>query len=131
MSAQDNVRTVKDFFAAIGRGDRQALSALCVDDIEWVIPGAGWPLAGAHRGHAGLADLLEKSSELETSFPEPPEFVAEGDRVLMIGFSRGKVKATGRTFEDHFVFAFTVQAGKVVKIREYIDTLAMAQASAP
>jgi ketosteroid isomerase-like protein len=49
----------------------------------------------------------------------------------MIGFSRGKVKATNRTFEDHFVFAITVQNGEVTKIREYIDTLAMARASGP
>jgi len=99
------------------------------DGIEWIIPGADWPLAGAHRGHAGVADLLHMSSELETSFPKPPEFVAQGDRVLMIGFSRGKVKATNRRFEDNFVFAITVRNGKVTKIREYIDTLAMAWAS--
>jgi hypothetical protein len=39
--------------------------------IEWILPGADWPLASTHRGHAGLADLLHMSSELETSFPEP------------------------------------------------------------
>lgn len=131
MSTQANVQTVKDFFAAVGRGDQRGLRTLSDDDIEWIIPGADWPLAGTHRGHAGLADLLHMSSELETSFPEPPEFIAQGDRVLMIGFSRGKVKATNRTFQDHFVFAITVQNGKVTKIREYIDTLAMARASGP
>jgi ketosteroid isomerase-like protein len=38
---------VKSFFAAIGRGDKQVLLALVADDIEWIIPGEGWPLAGA------------------------------------------------------------------------------------
>jgi uncharacterized protein len=130
MSIQKNVQIVKDFFAAMGGSDRQGLLALCAEDIEWIIPGEDWPLAGTHRGHAGLADLLQKASEMvETSFPEPPEFVAQGDRVLVVGFATGRVKATNRTFEDDWVFAITVRNGKVTSIREYIDTLALARAS--
>ncbi|WP_248747288.1 MULTISPECIES: nuclear transport factor 2 family protein [unclassified Pseudomonas] len=129
MSTQGNVQTVKSFFAAMGRGDRPGLLALSAEDIEWIIPGQDWPLAGTHRGHQGLADLLQKACEMETSFPEPPEFVAQGDRVLMVGFAMGKVKATNRTFEDHFVFAMTVRNGKVTNIREYIDTQALARSS--
>ena len=129
MSTQKNVQIVKDFFAAMGRGDEQGLLAISAEDIEWIIPGE-WPLAGTHHGHAGLAGLLQKASEMvETSYPEPPEFVAQGDRVLVVGFATGRVKATNRTFDDHWVFAITVRNGKVTNIREYIDTLALARAS--
>ncbi|MBK5552645.1 nuclear transport factor 2 family protein [Pseudomonas sp. TH03] len=129
MSIQENIQVVKDFFAAMGGGDRQGLLALCAEDFEWIIPGEDWPLAGTHRGHAGLADVLQKASaELETSM-EPPEFVAQGDRVLVVGVATGKVKATNRTFEDYFVFAITVRNGKLTNIREYVDTQALAQAS--
>lgn len=130
MSIQENIQIVKDFFAAMGGGDRQGLLALSAENIEWIIPGEGWPLAGTHRGHAGLADLLQKASgEMEISSPEPPEFVAQGDRVLVVGFATGKVKATNRTFEDYFVFAITVRNGKLTNIREYVDTQALARAS--
>jgi ketosteroid isomerase-like protein len=130
ISTQENVQIVKDFFAAMGSGDRQALLALSAEGIEWIIPGEDWPLAGTHRGHTGLTDLLQKASEtVETSFPEPPEFVAQGDRVLVVGFATGRIKATNRTFEDHFVFAITVRNGKLTNIREYIDTQALARAS--
>jgi ketosteroid isomerase-like protein len=130
MSTQENVRIVKDAFAALGRGDKQGVLALSAEDIEWIIPGEGWPLAGTHRGHAELADLFQKASEVvETSFPEPPEFVAQGDRVLVVGFSKGRVKATNRTFEDHFVFAVTVRNGKLTNIREYVNTQALARAA--
>jgi ketosteroid isomerase-like protein len=123
---------VKDFFAAMGGGDRKSLLALVADDIEWIIPGDDWPLAGTHRGHAGLTDLLRKASDaVETSFPKPPEFVAQGDRVLVVGFATGKVKATNKTFEDDWVFAITVRNGKVTKIREYVDTQALARAASP
>jgi ketosteroid isomerase-like protein len=130
MSTQENVQIVKDFFAAMGRGDKQGLLALCAQDIEWIIPGEDWPLAGTHRGHAGLAELLQKASEtVETSFPEPPEFVAQGDRVLVVGVATGKIKATNKPFKDDWVFDITVRNSKLTKIREYIDTQALARAS--
>jgi ketosteroid isomerase-like protein len=101
MSIQKNVQIVKDFFAAMGGSDRQGLLALCAEDIEWIIPGEDWPLAGTYRGHAGLADLLQKASKnLETSFPNPPEFVA-----------------------------ITVRNGKLTNIQEYVDRQALARAS--
>jgi uncharacterized protein len=130
MSIQENVQIVKDVFAAVSAGEKQRLLALTAEDIEWIIPGEGWPLAGTHRGHAGLADLLEKASEeLETSFPQPRESVTQGDRVLVVGFSKGKVKATNKTFEDNFVFAITVRNGKLTNIREYFDTQALVRAA--
>jgi uncharacterized protein len=128
--SNNHVQIVRDFFAAMRSGDMQALLALSDEDIEWIIPGEGWPLAGTHRGHAGLADLLQKASEtLETSYPKPFEFVAQGDRVLVVGFAKGKIIATSKTFEDDWVFAITVRNGKLTNIREYIDTQALARAS--
>ena len=79
MRTQENVQIVKDFFAALGSGDKRGLLALAAKDIEWIIPGEGWPLAGTHRGHAGLAAVLQKASdEIETTYPTPPEFVGLG-----------------------------------------------------
>lgn len=80
MKIQENVQIVKDVFAALSAADRQRAQALTAKDIKWIIPGEGWPLAGTPRGHQGLADLLRNSSEvlLETSFPQPPEFVSQG-----------------------------------------------------
>jgi uncharacterized protein len=129
MSIEENVQIVKDFFAAMGRGDKQGLLALSAEDIEWIIPGKDWPLAGTHRGHSGLEDLLQKTSEMEISSPTPPEYVAQGDRVLVVGFAKGKVKATNKTFEDDWVFAITVRNGKLTNIREYVDTQAVARAA--
>src|SRR5471030_2829301 len=128
MNTKENVQIVKDAFAAMGGGDKKGLLALVAKDFEWIVPGEDWPLAGTYRGHAGLADLLQKSEMLETS-TKPLEFVAQGDRVLVIGFAKGKIIATKKTFKDHWVFAITVRKGKLTNIREYIDTQALARAS--
>src|ERR1700710_326556 len=118
MSIEKNIQTVKDFFAAIGRGDREALLTLVAEDIEWIIPGKDWPLAGTHRGHAGLTALLQKASEKVETSTEPSEYVAQGDRVLVVGVAKGKIKATNKTFKDDWVFAVTVRNGKVANIQE-------------
>ena len=132
MSIEKNVQVVKNFFAAMGSGDKHGLLSLSTEDIEWIVPGEDWPLAGTYRGHAGLAGVLQKASEeIEMTYPEPPEFVAQGERVLVVGVATGKIKATKRAFRDDWVFAITVQNGKVTKIREYIDTQALARASHP
>jgi ketosteroid isomerase-like protein len=88
--------------------------------------GRGLALAGTHHGHAGLQDLLQKASEMvKTSFPELPEYVAQGNRVQVVGFATGRIKSTNRTFEDDWVFAIAVRNGKLTNIREYIDTQAL------
>jgi ketosteroid isomerase-like protein len=132
MCTEKNVQTVKDFFAAIGTDNKQDVLALVAEDIEWVIPGEGWPLAGTHRGHTGLTAALKKASEeMEMTYPEPPEFVGQGNRVFVIGVATGKIKGTNKPFKDEWVFDIDVRHGKVAHIREYIDTQAMARASAP
>ena len=130
MSIEKNVQVVKDFFAAMGGANKQDLLALVTEDIEWIIPGEDWPLAGTYRGHAGLANVLQKASEeVETKYPAPPEFVAQGDRVLVIGLATGKIKATNKAFKDEWVFDITVRDGKLTRIQEYIDTQALARAA--
>jgi len=61
MSTQDNVRIVKEFFAATGRGDEQGLVALCAEDIEWIIPGE-WEYVDTQA--------LARASEMDPS-PRP------------------------------------------------------------
>jgi len=72
MSTQENVQIVKDFFAAMGSYNEQDLLALAAEDIEWIIPGEGWPWPHVPR-HAELAAVLKKASkEVEMKYPKPP-----------------------------------------------------------
>jgi len=130
MQVERNIQLVKDFWAAMASGNDQGLSAVTTEDIEWIIPGKNWPLAGTHRGHAGLAKMRQKASEeIEMTYPKPPEFVAQGDRVLVIGVATGKIKPTNKTFEDHWVFDIIIRNGRLALVREYVDTQALAEAS--
>ena len=93
MSIEKNVPIVKNFLAALGRRDKQGLLALSAEDIEWIIPGENWPLAGTHRGHAGLENLLQKANEtVETSYPEPPSSWRRETGFLSSASLRGRSK---------------------------------------
>ena len=76
-----------------------------------------------------MTDFLQKASQTVETSTEPSEYVAQGDRVLVVGVATGKIKATNKPFKDDWVFDLTVRNGNVTKIREYIDTQALARAS--
>jgi len=69
--------------------------------------------SGTYEGPVSVTDFFQDLyANLEIEAFEPREFVAEDDRVLVIGRSRGQVKSTGRTFDNSWVMAFGVRDGK-------------------
>ena len=129
MNAQENTQVVKNAYAAFGRRDIPALLALLAEDVEWHIPGTGLPLSGTYVGPRGVANFFQKlSSEAEILEFEPRHFVAEGDRVVVLGWERSRVRASGHTVEYSWTMAMVVRDGKIVKFEEYADTQAIAAA---
>lgn len=129
MGTQESVQVVQEGFAAFGRGDLPGLLALMADDVEWIIPGPGLPLAGTYRGRDGVAAFFQKLvQEDEILDFQPREFIADGDRVIVVGWERVRVKATNRVLELDWVMSFTVRDGKVVRYRQFSDTKAIADA---
>ncbi|MGH2598551.1 MAG: nuclear transport factor 2 family protein, partial [Dehalococcoidia bacterium] len=90
------------------------------------------PLAGTRRGRDQVADWFAALDEAEEILRfEPREFFADGNMVLVLGFEQVRVRATGRTYENHWAFVFTVREGKITQLRAYHDTAAMAAAYRP
>jgi uncharacterized protein len=129
MSTQENKQVVKDLYAAIGCGDVTALVALVVEDVIWRLPGAVPYYSGTYQGASNVAGFFQKlNASVDIEAFEPREFVAEADRVLVTGWSRGRVKSTGRLFNNRWVMAFMIRDGKVARFEEYADTQALAAA---
>lgn len=132
MGTEENIQVVKAAYAAFGRGDIQALLGMLTEDVEWRFPGEGLPLSGVYRGHDGVARFfknLDQDSQM-VGF-EPREFLTSGGRVVALGWYRGKIKATGQTFESEWAMAFTVRDGKIARFQEYVDTQVLAAAHVP
>ncbi|MGR3906691.1 nuclear transport factor 2 family protein [Burkholderia sp. SR8] len=59
---------------------------------------------------------------------EPLEFIASGNRVVVLGSQRWHVHSTGRTYEDDWGHLITIDGGKIAAFVGYHDTEAEAAA---
>jgi ketosteroid isomerase-like protein len=130
MSTQNHVALVQDAYAAFGAGDLQRMLGLMTSDIVWEFPASSViPWAGTFTGPGEVARFF--SALMENSEPEvfePLNYIASGDRVVVLGRERFRAKATGRSWACEWAHAFTVRDGKIAAFREYTDTAAMTQA---
>jgi uncharacterized protein len=125
-TVQRNVGVVQGTYQAVGRRDIPALLDLLAEDVEWTMQGTSKiPIAGTHRGHEGVVRFFTLVGEnIDFQQFEPREFIAQGDTVVAIGFERNLIKPTGRTFEQEWVHVYTLEDGKVTRVRIFEDTVA-------
>ena len=135
MSEAQNTQSVKDAYAAFGRGDVNAILAMVDDSIEWDgVKGAEGvaPQAGLRRGKVAVGAFFQQvGSTLDFQAFEPKEFVAQGDSVVAVGFYKATVKATQRQTGSDWVMVFNFRGGKIVRFREFTDSAALVRAYAP
>ena len=127
--SQQNIGVVQSGYAAFGRGDIPGLLSMLDASVEWRTPGASdRPTAGTRRGPAEVGDFFRALNELiEFEQFEPQSFLADGDRVVVLGVDRFKVKGgSGKSLAEAWCHVFTVRDGKIVAFQEYIDTAALA-----
>ena len=104
-------------------------TTLVAEDVIWHLPGTVPHYSGTYKGPSSVGHYFQElNANIEIEAFEPCEFIAAADRVLVIGWSRGRVKSTGHMFDNRWVMAFRVRGGKIAKFEEYADTQALAAA---
>ena len=134
MSEDANTRTVQEIYSAFGKGDIPFILSTLADQLEWVHHGPPTIIPWAKTRHTReeVAEFFAAlSGALEVQQFEPRTYVAQGDKVVALGYFRARSKSTGRTFEEHWAMEWTFQDGKVTAYRAYDDTAAMAAALRP
>ncbi len=127
--SEKNVALVKQGYAAFVRGDIPAVLALLADDVEFVLHYPENPtLGGRYRGRAAVAQALQRlGEEMEFTLFSPDEFIASGDRVVVLGRQAGRTRSTGRHGELEWVDIFTVRDGRISRFDEFLDSYSLAQ----
>ncbi|MDI1241769.1 MAG: nuclear transport factor 2 family protein [bacterium] len=126
----NNTEIVKKAYECFGKGDIEGLMELYSDDVSWEIPKIdNAAYSGARRGKEAVSEFFEllAKSETFTQF-EPVEFIAEGDKVVVLGKSEANITATGKSFSTEWVHISTVMDGKITGFKEFFDTAAANQA---
>lgn len=130
MGEQENVKVVEEVYAAFEQGDVPALLKTLANDVDWLAYGpSDVAIYGQRRGHQQMTELFALITEdLDVEAFELREFIAQGDKVAVPFYERGKVKATGGTYEINGVDVFTLRDGKVASLRGYWDSASLAAA---
>lgn len=123
MSEQQNLDTVRQCYAAFGRGDLDGILSLLDPHVAWRTPGPpDLPTAGLRHGVDAVRDffgILLNTFEISNFVPK--DFLVKGDIVVVLGTSLEGVKATGNAIEFRWVHIFTVRNGRIVAFEEPAD----------
>ncbi len=130
MSEQDNIKLVQQAYANYKSGDIQSMLDLLADDIEWELPEIeNVPFSGKRRGREEVEKFFKSLADSQKlQYFEPREFIAQGDKVVVLGHYGWCVYSTNREFEGDWAHVFTIRGGKVLKMHEYTDTAAVGSA---
>ena len=130
MSEQENTSIVHQAYANFKSGDIANLLGLLSDDVEWQLPEIeNIPFAGKRQGPEQVGQFFASLAELQDVLEFTPQsFTAQGDKVVVQGHYRWRVKATGREYGADWAHVFTIRDGKVVDFHEYTDSAAVVAA---
>ena len=125
-----NVEIIKGLYNAFSAGDLDAVFEVLAPDIEW-IEADGIPYGGHFRGHEAIYDgvFAKIGAEWEGFTAEVHEFIDAGDVVITLGVDAGVFKTTGKAMRASTASVWRLKDGKVVQFRQYLDTLAVVDAT--
>jgi ketosteroid isomerase-like protein len=116
-----NKQLAREFFAALDRCDIPAIVDAYAED--GTVTTMGNTLIS---GTFTKSQIREAANGVLTVFPEGLRFTihhltAEGDRVAVEAESFGK-HVSGKTYNNHYHFFMRWRDGKLVQLKEYMDT---------
>lgn len=123
----DAENTVRAFYAALGAGDAPTALGLMADDIEW---NTMWHYKVDGRGPQKVAEglLMPLMKEWSAFGLESSEFIVQGNTVVSLGRFVGTHGTTGKQVDAAYAHVWNVENGRIKRFRQYIDTLAVAEA---
>ncbi|CDX45495.1 conserved hypothetical protein [Mesorhizobium sp. ORS 3359] len=118
---------IQRFYDRLAAGDVANALSLMSPEIEWITM---WHYKVGGPGPERVAEDLFKPLVAEwSSFAlVPTEFITEGDTVVSLGGFTGVHGVTGKKAEARYAHVWLLKNGKIARFRQYIDTLAVAEA---
>lgn len=136
MSASVNAASNKDFvrgiYQAFGRGDAAAVLASLDAEVLWAYPDNVFYAEGSpFRGPSEVFNkiFVRLATEWENFKVEPMEFIAEGDRVVVLVRETGTFRETGAGLEVDAAHFWTIREGKAIEFYAMTDTLGYSRAA--
>jgi uncharacterized protein len=129
-TAAQNTQMVKSLYSAFGRRDIPTILAMLSPDVVWKEPENPYnPAGGTRRGISGFLEWAQIGNQSEEILVlEPRQFIAQGDSVAVVGYTKIRVRTTQKVYESDWVHLATIKDGKIVSFQEFFDTFAAGEA---
>ena len=126
----DLIQTVKDLYAAFGRGEVAAILSQLAPDVSWELEGpAEISMTGIRRGPADVMGFFQAiANDHADPKLETTEYLSSGDTVATFGRYSCTLKKTGRRVDSPVAHLFKFRDGKVVRFVDHINTAAFLEA---
>jgi len=133
MDKVSNQQIIEQMYKDYEAGNISAVFSFFDKDIVWVRPGApDIPFSGTFNGIDEVIRMFTIQAETLTVTSFVPEKICTNeDTVVVLGNDTAIVKATGKTYSEEWVQAFTFKNGKIIYVQVYIDTKMIAEACLP
>jgi uncharacterized protein len=130
MNEQENTQLVKKTYELFKSGDIETLLEMYSDDISWETPQVeNSPLGGKISGRESVTEFFSQLGDAEENLKfELTDFIAQDDKVVVLGHHAWRVKATNKEYASDFAHIVTVKDGKIVGFYEFFDTAAAGRA---
>jgi ketosteroid isomerase-like protein len=119
--SKESLEIISEIYKALARRDLPAILSL-IDSKIVVSQTELLPWGGEYLGFEGIQQFFTRLFGTIDSQLAVEEFVDVGDKVIVIGFSRGEVRATGTRFNLRAVHIWTVSGSRAVRFESHIDT---------
>lgn len=129
MSEPENLEVIRNVYVAFGRGDLEGILARLDPQVSWRTPGPpDLPTAGFRHGVAAVREFFGVLlSTLDIQDFRPADFLAQDDKVVVLGTSREGPKGTGRLVDFRWVHVFRLRNGKILEFDEPADVSALVE----
>ena len=120
----DPKAVVRDFLATFSRGDVDGVLAAMADDATWWVSGSLEGMSDTYD-KARFGPLLRGATALYVEGAlriTPTGMIAEGDKVAVEAEGHATM-TSGRVYAPRYHFLFEIADGKVLRVREYMDTM--------
>jgi ketosteroid isomerase-like protein len=130
MNEKENIQLVQRTYQLFKSGDINTLLSLYSDDVKWHIPKMeNVPYSGEVNGIQKVRDFFALLAENEENLTfDTREFIAQGDKVVVLGHFSWRIKATNNKYDSDFAHVVNVKNGKISGFHEYVDTAARIRA---
>ena len=128
--ARTNIELIRSLYDAFARGDQEFIAAAMDPEVEFHQT-EQLPWGGHYKGFPdGVQPFFTKLKSNVDSHAEMERCWEAGDAVVVVGHTRGKVRASGKSFDLPAVVIWKIRNGKIVSFEPFIDTPAMLEALA-